>query len=231
MSCIGCAAVRRPLPPGVVSITGTLYGCGVDGCDCPCHEGKKMKSMADKMKADELERVAALRKRNGADPTQPKGIVVALGAELEENPKEREHRELLARGAKQRLEHNADPTTRHARPGPIEVADAAAQAKPPATGQKHDQQKDPWNLVPWDTLVEVVKVLEHGRGKYGPWNWKKVDGRRWRYFNAMMRHGTAWWRGEKVDPESGLHHLAHLICSAMFLMSDDLAEKKEADKG
>jgi len=33
-----------------------------------------------------------------------------------------------------------------------------------------------------------------------------------------LRHLTAWWAGEDLDPESGLHHLAHAACCLMFLL-------------
>jgi hypothetical protein len=38
------------------------------------------------------------------------------------------------------------------------------------------------------------------------------------FFAALLRHLFAWWRGEELDPESGLSHLAHAGCCLMFLM-------------
>lgn len=40
-----------------------------------------------------------------------------------------------------------------------------------------------------------------------------------------MRHLTAWWGGEKSDPESGEHHLAHLGCCVIFLLWFDLTKE------
>jgi hypothetical protein len=52
-------------------------------------------------------------------------------------------------------------------------------------------------------------------------NWKHVRPLRKRYFGALMRHMTAWYDGEKKDPESGKSHLAHAGCCLLFLMWGD----------
>ena len=49
-------------------------------------------------------------------------------------------------------------------------------------------------------------------------NWKRVKDSRKRYYNATMRHLTSWFDGEKNDPESGLHHLAHACSNLLFLL-------------
>ncbi|WP_319802761.1 dATP/dGTP diphosphohydrolase domain-containing protein [Moraxella bovoculi] len=85
-------------------------------------------------------------------------------------------------------------------------------------GQKHDQNKPRFSLIPHKALWQVVEVLEFGANKYGADNWRHVPNARERYFNAAHRHLNAWWAGEKVDSESGLPHLAHAVCCLMFLM-------------
>jgi hypothetical protein len=83
-------------------------------------------------------------------------------------------------------------------------------------GQKHDEGKLDWTLLPPEALEEVVKVLQHGAVKYGRDNWQRVpDGRR-RYIAAAHRHLHAVSLGELTDPESGLPHLAHAVCSLLF---------------
>lgn len=89
--------------------------------------------------------------------------------------------------------------------------------EPAAPGIKHDSEKDPWNLLPWNAVGSVVKVLAHGALKYSPDNWRKVEPYRERYFAAAMRHLVAWWLGEKLDPESGLPHISHAICCLLFI--------------
>jgi hypothetical protein len=86
-----------------------------------------------------------------------------------------------------------------------------------------DTGKARWDLLPWRSVGEVVRVLTHGAVKYAPDNWQKVPEPRNRYFAAAVRHLTTWWDGEKVDPESGLSHLAHAVCCLLFLMWFDRA--------
>lgn len=65
-------------------------------------------------------------------------------------------------------------------------------------------------------LAEVGQAFTYGAQKYGRDNWKK--GMSWsRCLNSCLRHVYKWWRGERIDPESGCHHLALATCSIMFL--------------
>jgi hypothetical protein len=87
-----------------------------------------------------------------------------------------------------------------------------------SNGIKYDDGKRNWMLVPWKALEEVVKVMELGARKYGRFNWQELEEPQRRYGEAAMRHLVAWMKGEKMDPESGLPHLAHLGCNALFLL-------------
>lgn len=86
------------------------------------------------------------------------------------------------------------------------------------SGRKDDAGKLRWDLVPWDAMRSVVRVLEHGADKYGEHNWRNVQNARTRYFAAGMRHLLDWWGGEERDPDSGESHLAHAVCCALFLL-------------
>jgi hypothetical protein len=98
------------------------------------------------------------------------------------------------------------------------------------TGDKHDEGKRPWHLLPYGPLCAVVDVLAFGASKYGAQNWKRVSGARERYFAAAQRHMVAWWLGEAEDEESNLSHLAHATCCLLFLLAFD-AEKGPRTKG
>lgn len=88
-------------------------------------------------------------------------------------------------------------------------------------GKKFDNGKAPWDLLPFDAVEQIVRVLEFGAGKYGAYNWSKgMDHSR--LFAAAMRHLTAHWRGENADPETGLSHLAHAGCCLLFLIAYQL---------
>ena len=90
-------------------------------------------------------------------------------------------------------------------------------------GSKFDTGKLRWGtLMPWEALTEVVKVLEHGAVKYEVNNWQIVPGARERYLNSGLRHLIAYAEGEKLDPDTELSHMAHLICNALFLLAFDI---------
>ena len=92
----------------------------------------------------------------------------------------------------------------------------------PNTGRKFDGGKLEYGLLPPLALEETVKVLTFGAQKYERDNWKKVPDSKRRYFDAMERHIWAYKRGEQMDPESGIHHLAHAMCCLMFLYEHDI---------
>lgn len=74
----------------------------------------------------------------------------------------------------------------------------------------------------WSSVSHVAAVLTYGAEKYEDSGWQKVDPKR--YWDAFHRHHVAYSSGEKYDEESGLHHLAHLACNAMFLLWFELRD-------
>ena len=92
-------------------------------------------------------------------------------------------------------------------------------------GMKFDSEKPRWDLLPFESLTDIVLVLTYGAKKYAPENWRKVNDWRDRYFAALLRHLVAWKQGEKIDPESNLPHLAHAGCCLLFLLALDKDEK------
>ena len=93
------------------------------------------------------------------------------------------------------------------------------------TGRKDDTGKLRWSLLPRGTVKLIIEVLEVGAKKYDVDNWQKVPDARLRYYDALMRHVESWWSGEKLDPEDGLHHLAHAGCCLLFLLYLDNEDK------
>jgi hypothetical protein len=84
-------------------------------------------------------------------------------------------------------------------------------------GKKHDGDKPRFSLLPPVGLYQTVKVLEHGAKKYGPENWRNLEDGERRYADAILRHTFALLAGETHDPETGIHHGAHIACSGLFL--------------
>jgi hypothetical protein len=95
---------------------------------------------------------------------------------------------------------------------------------------KKDAGKNRLDLVPPEWVLSIGKVLTFGISKgYGEESWRKVEKRR--YVASTLRHFYAFLSGEKTDPESGLHHLAHVLTNVGFLLSlDEECEKKKLDK-
>lgn len=85
-------------------------------------------------------------------------------------------------------------------------------------GSKHDTGKPLMGTVPPNALLAVAQVLTFGAQKYGRDNWRQVSNAETRYLDAALRHINAYQRGEAVDPESGESHLAHAVCSLMFML-------------
>ena len=87
------------------------------------------------------------------------------------------------------------------------------------TAVKYDSGKTDWSLMPWEAVAEINKVLEFGAKKYAAYNWTQGDGFNYtRILGSLLRHIFAWSRGEDLDPESGLSHLAHAGCNVLFLL-------------
>ena len=110
----------------------------------------------------------------------------------------------------------------NALPAPPALPGFAAPTAPDSApvapaGLKFDDGKVPLHLLPFDSLIEIAKVLQFGAKKYAPNNWRKgfVYSR---LFRAGIGHMISWWMGQDNDPETGFSHLAHAGCCVVFLL-------------
>lgn len=85
--------------------------------------------------------------------------------------------------------------------------------------------KPRWELIPLDAVEEIVKVYTMGADKYAPNAWKGIPDAYDRYKAALLRHITAYDRGERLDKESGLSHLAHAAWNAIAILWLDMNNK------
>ena len=90
---------------------------------------------------------------------------------------------------------------------------------------RYNQGKVEWSLVDFKSLEPMVRVLEYGVKKYARNNWKKGMPAT-QIIESMLRHTFKLLEGELVDPESGIEHIGHIQCNALFL-SYVLSEKPE----
>ena len=96
-------------------------------------------------------------------------------------------------------------------------------------GIKHDDEKVPLDLLPFDALLEIAKVYQYGAQKYARRNWE--DGMRWgRMYAALHRHMWAWWEGENKDKETDLSHLIHASFCLLSLVAYELRRAGEDDR-
>lgn len=96
------------------------------------------------------------------------------------------------------------------------------------TGEKKDEGKPRWELLAYDAIEGIVRVLTFGAVKYEARNWERgiLYGR---VFGAILRHLWKWWMGENNDPETGLSHLDHAGCELMFLSAYEKRGMTEFD--
>jgi len=105
---------------------------------------------------------------------------------------------------------------------PIRMGDEKA-------GMKFDGEKPRMDLLVSDmprALEAIGHVLTAGAEKYAPGNWQYVENADSRYLAAALRHEMALARGEQNDPETGVHHLAHVVCCVLFRL--ELAMREAA---
>ena len=82
--------------------------------------------------------------------------------------------------------------------------------------------KPRWELLPLDAIEEIVKVYTMGAEKYADDAWKTIPDAHRRYLAALFRHVAAYERGERLDKESGLSHLAHAAWNAIAILWLDM---------
>jgi hypothetical protein len=117
-----------------------------------------------------------------------------------------------------------------AKPGQIiPCSDPKAIITDQTAGAKFDGGKIGVWMLPPDPLIDIARVLDFGAQKYASYNW--TNGIKYsRIYGSLLRHLWAWWKGEDIDPESGLHHLAHAGCNVLFLLQFSRSRKSFDDR-
>jgi len=78
--------------------------------------------------------------------------------------------------------------------------------------------KAPLRLIPPVALVHQALAHRNGSEKYGAYNWRDKKVQASVYYEACLRHLLAWYDGEEVASDSGVHHLGHAIASLNILL-------------
>lgn len=98
---------------------------------------------------------------------------------------------------------------------------------------RFNEGKPEYSYIDLSCLEPCARVLEFGARKYSRNNWKKGMPLN-KIVDSMLRHIAALQRGEWIDPESGLPHIGHIQCNALFMggpnvindMTDEISEKQ-----
>lgn len=96
----------------------------------------------------------------------------------------------------------------------------------PVTALRYNAGKPDYTLMDFKSMLPMIKVLDYGAKKYtvkitgqgevsGRENWKLPMAPK-EILKSMLRHVAALSDGEELDPESGLPHIGHIMCNAMF---------------
>lgn len=94
--------------------------------------------------------------------------------------------------------------------------------------RKDDGKPQMYLLCPV-ALEGVSAVLTMGSKKYSPGNWTK--GMLWsRCISSLLRHLLKFMAGEDLDEDSGLPHIDHVLCNAMFLSNYFRRHKDKDDR-
>jgi len=102
--------------------------------------------------------------------------------------------------------------------------------EPTLGGLRYNEGKPKLSMVMEapNALRGCAQVLMKGEEKYARNNWKKglpFTG----VLDSMQRHVLAFQEGEDLDPETGLPHVDHILCNALFLSELFHSKKEQCD--
>lgn len=84
--------------------------------------------------------------------------------------------------------------------------------------------------VPPSAEFLLGAAMQSGADKYGAYNWGDSAVVYSIYDDAMRRHQAAFRTGEDLDPDSGLHHLAHVMACCAIVIDAALQGKLIDDR-
>lgn len=84
-------------------------------------------------------------------------------------------------------------------------------------------KKVPFSAIPARVIAGIGLAMLEGALKYGRHNYRVVGVRTSVYYDAALRHLSAFWEGQDIDPESGLHHVDKALASLTVLRDSQLS--------
>lgn len=83
-------------------------------------------------------------------------------------------------------------------------------------------KKVPFSTVPSPVIAEVGLAMLEGALKYGRHNYRAIGVRTSVYYDAALRHLTAFWEGQEIDPDSGLPHIVKAMACLVVLRDSQM---------
>lgn len=112
------------------------------------------------------------------------------------------------------------------RPTPFCSCEKTPRPEGKAHGMRFNDGKLKWSYMHYKSMEPMIRVLMFGAQKYEPFNWQKGL-KKEEVLESMQRHLAKMFDGEENDVESGLNHVGHIMCNAMFWSFMNLKEKGE----
>ena len=91
-------------------------------------------------------------------------------------------------------------------------------------------RKVPFHVIPSGVIGELGLALLEGARKYGRHNWRTIGVVTSVYYDAAIRHLTAFWEGEDIDPDSGLPHIVKAMACLTVLRDAQIASMCEDNR-
>lgn len=98
------------------------------------------------------------------------------------------------------------------------------------SADRFNRGKVEYSLLDLSCLEKCVRTLEYGANKYSRNNWK-LGMPESKIIDSLLRHVAAYLSGEECDPESGLPHIGHIQCNALFLGNENNIKDITMTKG
>lgn len=84
--------------------------------------------------------------------------------------------------------------------------------------KKFGDAKPQLHMIPPAAKEATARALELGAKKYGERNWMGEKVSMTTYLSAAQRHLDCIMDGEDIDPESGVHHLGHVMAGCAIVL-------------
>lgn len=91
-------------------------------------------------------------------------------------------------------------------------------------------KKVPFSTVSAPVIAEIGLAMLEGARKYRRHNYRAIGVRASVYYDACLRHLTAWWEGEDIDIDSGLSHITKALACLVVLRDAQLLDKCVDDR-